>query len=54
MKDALGAAGIPVDDMFDWSETAQELPDMPKDSGAAGAEKKDAAGTGADKKDTKD
>lgn len=32
VKDALEVCGIPLDDLFDWSETAQELPDMPKDS----------------------
>mmetsp|Transcript_28779 Transcript_28779/g.66891 ORF Transcript_28779/g.66891 Transcript_28779/m.66891 type:complete len:459 (+) Transcript_28779:101-1477(+) len=32
VKDALEAAKIPVDDIFDWSDGAQELPDMPRDS----------------------
>eukprot|EP00913_Durusdinium_trenchii_P029087 g27272.t1 len=28
-----GVCGIGLEDLFDWSETAKELPDMPKDSG---------------------
>ncbi|CAE8616378.1 unnamed protein product [Polarella glacialis] len=33
VKDALEVCKIPLDDIFDWSETSEELPDMPKDSG---------------------
>jgi len=29
VKNALDSVGIPTDDMFDWSEGAKELPDMP-------------------------
>merc|ERR1719160_2042288 len=29
VKDALKAAGISIDDLFDWSEQAEELKDMP-------------------------
>jgi len=35
VKDALDACGIPLDDLFDWSEGAEELPDMPRDHGSA-------------------
>merc|ERR1712085_216135 len=38
-KDALAAAGIPLDDIFDWSEGAEELSDMPREGG--GKEGKD-------------
>merc|ERR1712187_1003497 len=34
VKDALATCDIQLDDMFDWSESAKELPDMPKDTGA--------------------
>jgi queuine tRNA-ribosyltransferase len=51
VKDALEVARIPVDDLFDWSVTSQELPDMPKDSGGAGADEKDPGGADADKRD---
>eukprot|EP00931_Biecheleriopsis_adriatica_P055510 TRINITY_DN32844_c0_g1_i3.p1 TRINITY_DN32844_c0_g1~~TRINITY_DN32844_c0_g1_i3.p1 ORF type:complete len:468 (+),score=81.39 TRINITY_DN32844_c0_g1_i3:52-1404(+) len=33
VRDALNACSIPVDDLFDWSNASEELPDMPKDSG---------------------
>lgn len=31
VKAALEAAGIKIDDLFDWSEGSEELPDMPRD-----------------------
>eukprot|EP00927_Polykrikos_kofoidii_P054644 TRINITY_DN49031_c0_g1_i1.p1 TRINITY_DN49031_c0_g1~~TRINITY_DN49031_c0_g1_i1.p1 ORF type:complete len:477 (+),score=90.21 TRINITY_DN49031_c0_g1_i1:88-1518(+) len=33
VKDALSAAGIELDDIFDWGKHAKELADMPKDCG---------------------
>jgi len=37
VRDALRAAGILVDDLFDWGPDAKELPDMPQDKGGKGA-----------------
>lgn len=37
VKDALTAAGIPVDDLFDW-QAGEELPDMPRDHGGGKGE----------------
>lgn len=35
VKGALDACGIALDDLFDWGEGAEELPDMPRDHGSA-------------------
>jgi len=40
VRDALAACGIGLDDLFDWSETSEELPDMPKDHSGGGKEGK--------------
>lgn len=37
VKDALASCDIQLDDLFDWSENAKELPDMPKDTGSGKA-----------------
>lgn len=36
VKDALTVAGIPLDDIFDWSEGVEELSDMPREGGGGG------------------
>jgi len=40
VRDALASCGICLDDIFDWSETSEELPDMPKDHSGGGKEGK--------------
>jgi len=39
VRDALKVCNIDLEDLFDWSESAEELPDMPKDSGACARRK---------------
>merc|ERR1739848_333842 len=41
VKNALEVCEIGLDDIFDWSESAEELPDMPKDFGKEGKPGKD-------------
>lgn len=36
VKDALSTCGIALDDIFDWGEGAEELPDMPRDHATRG------------------
>lgn len=37
VRDALAACEIMLDDLFDWSDGVEELPDMPREGGTAGA-----------------
>jgi len=41
VKDALAACNIELDDIFDWSEGAVELPDMPRDHSKESKESKE-------------